>query len=123
MCYHRAVMFADLERLRVFCDACVPTVKPCTMGQAEITYRWPAGDRNVVAGYVCPACGRQYTKLFGYRDEDPRSPRKGLLVSCHCDAERPAMCIDHVRTDGGVGFRCWRCGATKEAESPRAVAS
>jgi DNA-directed RNA polymerase subunit RPC12/RpoP len=113
----------DLERLRVFCDVCVPTYKASTMEQAEITYRWPAGDQNVVRGYVCPACGMQYTKLFGYRDEELDSPRKSLLVPCGCDGERPAMYIDHVREDGGVGFRCWRCGATKEAESPRALAS
>ena len=42
----------DLERLRVFCDVCVPTYKASTMEQAEITYRWPAGDQNVVRGYV-----------------------------------------------------------------------
>ena len=113
----------DLERLRVFCDVCVPTYKASTMEPAEITYRWPAGDQNVVRGYVCPACGRQYTKLFGYRDEQLDSPRKSLLVPCGCDGARPAMYIDHVREDGGVGFRCWRCGATKEVTSPRALAS
>jgi hypothetical protein len=112
----------DLERLRVFCDVCVSTIKAGTMEQTEITYRWPAGDENVVRGYVCPACGRQYMKLFGYHDEDRDSPRKPLAVSCLCDGTRPAMYIDHVRDDGGVGFRCWLCGATKEAVSPRAVA-
>ena len=121
MCYYRGVSDVDLERLRVFCDVCVPTVKACTMERADITYRWPGGDQNVVVGYVCPECGRQYTKLFGYRDEDPLSTRKGLQVSCGCDAARPAMYIDHVRSDGGVGFRCWRCGATKEVPSLRAV--
>jgi hypothetical protein len=114
---------ADLERLCVYCDVCATGHKSDPMERTEITYRWPAGDQNVVPGYVCPACGRQYTKLFGYRDEVADSPRKGLQVSCHCDAARPAMYIDHVRTDGGVGFRCWRCGSTKEAENPHALAS
>jgi hypothetical protein len=43
-------MFADLEGLRVFCDAFVPTVKACTLVQAVLTYRWPAGVWNVVGG-------------------------------------------------------------------------
>ena len=120
LCYHRGVSETDLERLRVFCDECAAIHKSSVMEHAEITYRWPGGDQNIVSGYVCPACGRQYTKLFGYRDEAVDSPRKGLQVPCACDATRPAMYIDHVRTDGGVGFRCWMCGSTKETVSPRA---
>jgi hypothetical protein len=112
-----------LERLRVFCDVCAAINKSIPMEQAEIIYRWPAGDQNLVPGYVCPACGRQYTKAFAYRDEQPDSLRKPLAVLCRCESDRPAMCIDHVRDDGGLGFRCWRCGATKEAENPRAVTS
>jgi hypothetical protein len=113
----------DLERLRVFCDVCAAIYKSIAMEPAEITYRWPVGDKNVVPGYVCPACGRQYTKEFGYRDELPDSPRKPLAVLCRRDSDRPAMYIDHVRDDGGVGLRCYRCGATKEAKNPGALAS
>ena len=113
----------QIERLPVFCDVCAPD-RATMMTPKEITTPSPTG-RNVEVTYVCEdsSCGRMYTQALGYCDKKPDSSRERLVVRCRCESNGPAMYIDQVRDDGGLCFRCWACGATREVGNLRSLAN